>query len=99
MKFNQLCSYLQHLYEYGDLPNADVGNPSQFSHQPAVIARAWQGLVERKQTGVVLADEVGLGKTFEALGVMYFYLLDFLSREKQDNFRALIVLPPKLITK
>jgi len=88
MKFNQLCSYLQYLYKSGDLSKVDADNSSQFSHQPTVIARAWQGLVERKQTGVVLADEVGLGKTFEALGVMYFYLLDLLSREKREDLRV-----------
>ncbi len=99
MKFNQLCSYLQYLYTSGDFSKVDADNSSQFSHQPTVIARAWQGLVERKQTGVILADEVGLGKTFEALGVMYFYLLDLLSREKREDLRVLIVLPPKLITK
>ena len=79
MKFNQLCSYLQHLYKSGNLPKIDTENLSQFSHQPAVIARAWQGLVERKQSGIVLADEVGLGKTFEALGVMYFLSLIHIS--------------------
>ena len=99
MNFTRLCSLLRYLYAPENLTGAGVENPHQFDHQPAAIARAWQALVEREKAGIVLADEVGLGKTFEALGVMYFYLLHRLCRERRDEFRALIVLPPRLILK
>jgi superfamily II DNA/RNA helicase len=99
MKYDHLLRLLDSLYAPENLIKVGVEDPVQFTHQPAVIAGAWQRLVERKQIGVVLADEVGLGKTYEALGVMFFYLINLLSREKRTIFRVLIVLPPKLITK
>lgn len=96
MNFDQVCASLWRLYSDG-MKVAEVDNPDQFDHQRAVIARAWQSLIKHERSGIVLADEVGLGKTFEALGVMYFYLLHHLGHSLKP--RVLIVLPPKLLDK
>lgn len=98
MRFEQVCDSLQRLYSDAIIA-AGVNNPGQYYHQRTVIARAWQSLVEHRQGGILLADEVGLGKTFEALGVTYFYLLHKLGCSVNYHFRVLIVVPPKLLDK
>jgi len=86
MNFEQVCHLLRIIYP--DSMEEQGGN--QFVHQRDVIGRAWQSLVENKRNGIVLADEVGMGKTYEALGVTYFYLLHRLSSFPQKQFRVLI---------
>ena len=97
MKFEHVCALLRRHFDAALGPEL---LPGQFRHQPPVIARAWQALVERRQTGVVLADEVGLGKTYEALWTAYLYLLHKLKEESGSSpARILIVVPPSLTEK
>ena len=60
-------------------------SPGDIARQEDTVLRAVQMLDE--QPGVILADEVGMGKTFEALGVIA-------ARHREDPSRRTLVLTP-----
>lgn len=64
-------------------------------HQQQVVRWALTRLLEEGQRGVVLADEVGCGKTYEALAIMAL-----LWRQSPRKLRRVLVLaPPNLVRK
>src|ERR1022692_2436552 len=70
-------------------------------HQMAVCRVARKELRYRPG-GLVLADGVGLGKTYEALGTVASYLAQQQhgkTRKKQKPFRVLCLVPPGLVSK
>jgi len=70
-------------------------------HQARAVRATLEALLVRKQGGFILADEVGCGKTFEALTSAA--LLDVALRERdgvdKGLRRVLIAVPPPLVTK
>jgi superfamily II DNA or RNA helicase len=70
-------------------------------HQMAVCRFARREL-RRRPGGLILADGVGLGKTYEALGTVASYLAQLQhgkERKRQRPFRVLVVVPPALVSK
>lgn len=64
-------------------------------HQQSVVRWALSRLIEQGQRGVVLADEVGCGKTYEALAI-----LALLWRHNPKNLRRVLILAtPTLLRK
>ncbi|MHB1672590.1 MAG: SNF2-related protein, partial [Acidiferrobacter sp.] len=72
----------------------------QRAYQMAVCRFARQMLM-RRTGGIVLADGVGLGKTYEALGTVAALLSQSQHGKKRlrRNFHILILVPPGLVTK
>lgn len=68
-------------------------------HQVAAYRQARRSL--NRQAGIVLADGVGLGKTYEALATVATLLAQRQhgKERKQGAFKVLIVVPPNLVTK
>jgi len=69
-------------------------------YQVAAYRQARRAL--SRQSGIVLADGVGLGKTYEALATASTFLAQMQhgkERKQQEAFRVLIVVPPNLVTK
>jgi len=72
----------------------DLVKPGQNRAVAAALKRLGQ------QTGVVLADPVGCGKTFEALAVLAQLARGFEARAgRADNFRAVIICKTSLVAK
>ena len=69
-------------------------------HQVAVCRTARKEL-RRRPGGIVLADGVGLGKTYEALGTIASYLAQQQHGRirMQRKFKVLCLVPPGLVTK
>lgn len=86
-------------YVQDNLGPARVLPAEHFTHQKDVILYVCKRLIDDKSRGIILADEVGLGKTFEALWTAYFHYLSLSSQDKKDTARILIVVPPKLLMK
>lgn len=71
------------------------------SHQMAVCRFA-RAELRRRPGGIILADGVGLGKTYEALGTVASYLAQLQhgkERKKQAAYRVLVLVPPGLVSK
>lgn len=71
------------------------------SHQMDVCRFVRQELWRRKG-GIVLADGVGLGKTYEALGTVVSYLAQLQhgkQRKQQQAYNVLVLVPPRLVSK
>ncbi len=67
-------------------------------HQQAVVSWALERLVGNGQVGVVLADEVGSGKTYEALAIMSL-LWEYYNHSARPVRRILILCKPALLRK
>lgn len=70
-------------------------------HQMAVCRFARKQFMKRSG-GIVLADGVGLGKTYEALGTLAAWLGQLQygkERKRRKKYRVLILVPPGLVTK
>jgi hypothetical protein len=65
--------------------------------QQRAVAAALEALLLRGQRGVVLADEVGFGKTYEALAVMT--LMREQAGRARREFRGLVLCKPSLVKK
>jgi len=65
--------------------------------QEDAVAAALNSLLCENHRGVVLADEVGFGKTYEALAVMT--LLCDVSRRSRSDFRVLVLCKSSLLRK
>ncbi len=72
--------------------------PLRREHQTRAVSAALSALLVRKQRGIVLADEVGCGKTYEALGTMALLWKHFEGAD-QPIRRVLIVAEPALVIK
>lgn len=84
--------WLRSFLDLGARAHADGVPPAEVVRQEATVLRALSMLDERP--GVVLADEVGMGKTFEAIGVIAAYL------QGHAEARTVILTPgPDLTTK
>jgi len=76
-------------------------------YQGAICAHARKEFIRRLARdepagGVVLADGVGLGKTYEALGTAVSLLSQLQhrkSRKKRKAFRIIVLVPPSLVSK
>jgi SNF2 family DNA or RNA helicase len=66
--------------------------------QERVVAAALRRLLVHGQRGVVLADEVGFGKTYEALAVVS-HLCAHARRRRRSFERALVLCKPALVRK
>lgn len=66
--------------------------------QERVVAAALRRLLVHGQRGVVLADEVGFGKTYEALALVS-HLCAHARHRRRDSFRALVLCKPALVRK
>ena len=66
--------------------------------QERAVAAALDALLVRGQRGVVLADEVGFGKTYEALAVLTL-LREHASRSGNPLERVLVLCKPSLVKK
>ncbi|MEO7327254.1 MAG: SNF2-related protein [Minicystis sp.] len=84
--------WLQSFLDLGARGAADGVPPAEVARQEATVLRALDMLDDRP--GVVLADEVGMGKTFEAIGVIAACL------HGKPEARVVILTPgPDLTTK
>lgn len=77
--------WLRSFVNLGNRAVADGIPASDIERQEDTVLRACQMLKE--QPGVVLADEVGMGKTFEALGVAAFF-------HRENKRSRIVVLTP-----
>ena len=66
--------------------------------QERVVAAALRRLLVNEQRGVVLADEVGFGKTYEALAVLS-HLCAHAHRQRKPFGHALVLCKPALVRK
>src|SRR6187401_726077 len=66
--------------------------------QERAVAAALEALLVRGQRGVVLADEVGFGKTYEALAVLTL-LREHAKRHGKSVERVLVLCKPSLVKK
>ena len=66
--------------------------------QECAVAAALEALLVRGQRGVVLADEVGFGKTYEALAVLTL-LREHAKRQGRSVERVLVLCKPSLVKK
>ena len=66
--------------------------------QERAVAAALRRLILNKQRGIVLADEVGFGKTYEALAVLC-HLCAYAKRRRRPFNRALVLCKPSLVRK
>lgn len=66
----------------------------EHKHQDAAVLWALRQLIDRDRVGVILADEVGCGKTYEALAIAAL-----LWRWKPRTSRILILAPSNLLLK
>lgn len=64
----------------------------EYDYQKQTIARALK-LFDKGKKGIILGDEVGMGKTYEALGLTTLYLL---GKNIIMKPRVLIIVPPNL---
>lgn len=77
---------------------ADVRLGAGHEDQERAVAAALRRLLVLERTGVVLADEVGFGKTYEALAVLSHLVAD--AARRRDPFeRALVLCKPTLVRK
>ena len=67
-------------------------------HQEDAVAAALRTLLVEGRRGVVLADEVGYGKTYEALATMVL-LAEHARLQHQSFDRVLILCKPSLMQK
>ncbi len=67
-------------------------------HQERAVAVALQRLLVDRQRGIVLADEVGFGKTYEALAVVS-QLCAYARQAHRPFERALVLCKPALVSK
>lgn len=78
------------------VPNLSLGEGHQ--DQECAVAAALRSLVVEGHPGVVLADEVGFGKTYEALALVS--QLCAYERQRRRSFeRALVLCKPSLVRK
>src|SRR5262245_31279010 len=66
--------------------------------QQRAVASALEAFLIRSQRGVVLADEVGFGKTYEALATMVL-LREHAKRSRHPVERVLVLCKPSLVKK
>ena len=66
--------------------------------QERVVAAALRRLLIQQQRGVVLADEVGFGKTYEALAIVS-HLCEHAKQRRQSVQRVLVLCKPALVRK
>ena len=81
-----------------DLLVSGVPLGADYKDQERVVAAALRRLLVHGQRGVVLADEVGFGKTYEALAVLSHLCADAKRRRKSFE-RALVLCKPSLVRK
>ena len=77
---------------------ADVPLGPGHEDQERVVAAALRRLLINGQRGIVLADEVGFGKTYEALAVLS-HLCAHARRRRRTFERALVLCKPALVRK
>ncbi len=83
MELDKLCRILEAQY-YSPAVDAE------YRRQGDVILTAWERLNIANQQGIILADQVGLGKTFEALSLAMYTLI---ARRESSRPRVLVVVP------
>lgn len=77
---------------------AEFGLGPGHEDQERVVAAALRRLLVHGQRGVILADEVGFGKTYEALALVS-HLCAHARRHRRESFRALVLCKPALVRK
>lgn len=82
-----------------DIEALMVGIKLQRPHQTRAIQAALEAMLVREQQGIVLADEVGCGKTYEALGTAALLWRHFRDTDTPVRRILIVVHRPVLMTK